>query len=68
MLKEFTCQDICQSCIFDRFGCTNVNGLTPGWDDKGHGIIVGCYMYENVNNFDVEAICKEMKKNNRFLG
>ena len=57
-MNEFTCEDLCESCVKDRFGCWPVQGLTAGWDDKGNGIIVGCNHYENDKDFD-----KDFEKN-----
>lgn len=41
-LDMFTQENVCETCIHDRYGCGRYSGMTAGWDDKGNGIIVAC--------------------------
>ncbi len=44
-LDTFTQENVCETCIHDRYGCSRYSGMTAGWDDKGNGIIVACEGY-----------------------
>lgn len=44
-LDMFTQENVCETCIHDRYGCRRYSGMTAGWDDKGNGIIVACEGY-----------------------
>ena len=44
-LDMFTQENVCSTCIYDRYGCNKFSGMTAGWNDKGEGIIVACDSY-----------------------
>ena len=39
-LDMFTQENVCSTCIHNRYGCNKFSGMTAGWNDKGEGIIV----------------------------